>query len=297
MMVETSRRISPTVRLLMAGAFAFLAVVLAVSCTSSTPPPPVSSQVPTPNIAATVQAQVSSTLTAVPTATPRPTGTPTPPATAAPTRVPAATPVPTPTSTLAPVPTPAPPATAAPAPTPTPEALPTPTPTAIPTPTPTPVPTATPAPTPLPDTTLPLEGRWDHWDDYGEPFARLRAVSWWDRTQPAPELFLRRQRDDQGHCSIEVFVHWGVLLSDPPFIIAALDDRFPSSSNWTNSDSGKAAFYPGNQFAVKEFIRFMGRHSTLALATSQWHPSLPQINATFDLAGTGVVGPRIMAGC
>ena len=305
MTVETSRIISASARCYIVGVLALLVAVLAASCTSADPAAPVPSQAPTSNIAATVEAQVSATLAAVPTATPQPAATQIPTsvpvvtAVATPTAAPNPATVPAPTPTAAPEPTSAPVPTGTPAlaPAPEPTPLPAPAPTATPGPTQAPAPTADHTPTPLPTPRLPLEGLWDHWDDYGEPFARLRAVSWWDPTLPAPELYLRRQRDDEGYCRVEVFVHWGVSLSNPPFMTVALDNRYPASTNWDGSESEEAAFYPGDSWANKEFIRFMMRHSTLALTTTQWHSSLPHISATFELAGIGVVGPRIMAGC
>ena len=144
-----------------------------------------------PNIAATVEAQVSATLSATepdPTFTPAPTPTPTPTPTMTPeptpspthTPFPAPTLTPTPTSTPTPTPDPAliaylvslmqqPTATPMPTPTvisdptstpvptpittPAPTSVPTPTPTPISTPIPTPSPTSVPTPTPTPIST------------------------------------------------------------------------------------------------------------------------------------------------
>lgn len=112
-------------RNLVAAAAGFLVVIASAACQS----PP---QEPTPDIPATVTAQVERSLVSQATPTPAPTRTPLPPMVvqvtpSSPTR----TPVPTPTET----PTPAPTATPAPAPTDTPS--PTPTQTATPAPEPT----------------------------------------------------------------------------------------------------------------------------------------------------------------
>ena len=115
---------------------------------------------PTPDIPATVTAQVQAQLadrttptvqasptpvpppTLPPTVTPYPTSTPYPTATPYPTPLPTSTPTPTATATPTATPTPTP------TPTPEPTATPTPTPTLIPTPRPTA--TRTPTPTPAP---------------------------------------------------------------------------------------------------------------------------------------------------
>ena len=125
----------------------------------------------TPDIPATVTAQVQDHLAAIPTDTPSPTYTPYPTATAlpAPTQAATATPYPTstprptytpyPTFTPTPTPTPVPTATPTPTPTPTPTATPTASPTPVPTATPTPMPTATASPTPSP-TPTPTPAKW-----------------------------------------------------------------------------------------------------------------------------------------
>ncbi len=148
-----------------------LAIILVLTLACNEP-------APTPDIPATVTAQVESQLAALPTATPEPTPTPIPTPTVeiptaipeptptqpaiiiqvvAPTESPTATPEPTPTevpptATPEPTLTPTPEPTATPLPTPTATPLPTPTPTAAPTataiPTPTPRPTSTPTPKP-----------------------------------------------------------------------------------------------------------------------------------------------------
>ena len=104
----------------------------------------------TPDVRATVAAEVSATVEAMPTTTPMPTPTPAPTSTPAPSPSPTMTPIPTPTST--PVPT----------------ATPEPTPTATPTPAPsaTPQPPATRMPTPTP--TPPLTGEWYTWEEIEE---------------------------------------------------------------------------------------------------------------------------------
>ena len=60
----------------------------------------------------------------------------------------------------------------------------------------------------------------------------------------APALVLRRQWDEGGHCAIEVFIHWAVRLSSPPYMIFELDDRSPVDVNWATSVSREAAFFP-----------------------------------------------------
>ena len=54
---------------------------------------------------------------------------------------------------------------------------------------------------------------------WGSPAEERTAVA------EAPALVLRRQGSAGGHCAIEVYIHWGVRLSDPPFMIVELDDR------------------------------------------------------------------------
>ena len=109
---------------------------------SSTEPEPepmaqaVGSPARTPDIRATVLAEITATALA------QPTRTPTPAPTSTPTPVPTETPPPVPTETPPPVPTETPP----PVPTETPTPVPTDTPTHVPTDTPTPVPTDTPGP-------------------------------------------------------------------------------------------------------------------------------------------------------
>ena len=115
---------------------AFTAFIFLTACTVPQPTTPL----PTPDIPATVTAQVQAHLDAVPTATSLPTQTP----------YPTYTPYPTPTEV--PTATHYPTATPRPTYTPYPTATPTPTPTAMPTPTP--LPTATPVPTPTPTPTL-----------------------------------------------------------------------------------------------------------------------------------------------
>ena len=105
-------------------------IILALGCQSQEP------AVPTPDIQATVDAEVKA---ALPTDTPIPTSPPTP--TPAPTDTPAPTAIPTTAPTNTPVPTPVPTNTPSPTPTPTPA----PTNTPIPTPTPMPLPTPDPA--------------------------------------------------------------------------------------------------------------------------------------------------------
>ena len=87
--------------------FLFLLTALA-ACT--TPPPPTA----TPDIPATVTAQLRSHLAAIPTATPAPTYTPYPTPTKSPTATPYPTATPRPTYTLYPTPTPRPTATSVP---------------------------------------------------------------------------------------------------------------------------------------------------------------------------------------
>ena len=139
-----------------------------VSCAGDPPPDPATEPVipstETPDIDATVAAEVSATVAALPTDTPVPTPAPT------------ATPVPT--ATLAPVPTELPAPTQTPMPTATP--TPTPLPTATPVPTPTPLPTATPVPTPTrrptatprptrtPTPMPPSVGEWYTWEEIQE---------------------------------------------------------------------------------------------------------------------------------
>ena len=108
-------------------ALILVALMLLLVLAACTAPP-----APTPDIPATVTAQVQAHLDSVPTATPAPTYTP----------YPTATPYPTPTT--APTATPYPTATPRPTYTPYPTATPTPTPTPVPTATSTPLPTATP---------------------------------------------------------------------------------------------------------------------------------------------------------
>ena len=97
----------------------------------------------TPDVPATVEAQVEDRMRAITASAPSPTALPSPVPTAEPTITPVATvtAVPTPTPTPSPTPTAVPTATPTPSPTPTPTVTPTPTPTATPTPTPTPTPT------------------------------------------------------------------------------------------------------------------------------------------------------------
>ena len=101
----------------------------------------------TPDTRATVVAEITATALAQPTATPTPTHTATPSPTNTPTPTPTHTATPTPTATPSPTPTntATPTATPSPSPTPTPTATPTPTPTNTPPPTPAaPTPTSTP---------------------------------------------------------------------------------------------------------------------------------------------------------
>ena len=107
-----------------------VALLLLTACLGTDPDP-------TPDIPATVTAQLAQ----LPTATPWPTYTPTP----TPTPYPTSTPYPT--ATARPTYTPAPALTATPLPTPTASPTPTPTATAVPTPTEEPTPTLPPVPT------------------------------------------------------------------------------------------------------------------------------------------------------
>lgn len=100
----------------------------------------------TPDVPATMEAEIAVQLAGIATPEPAPTFTPLP----APT--PAFIATPRPTATATPLPTPTPVATATPEPTATATPLPTATPT--PEPEPTPVPTATPTPSPIPGSTL-----------------------------------------------------------------------------------------------------------------------------------------------
>ncbi len=115
------------------------------------------SPIPTPDIRATVIAEITATAISQPTATPTPTDTPTPTPTHTTTPTPTDTPTPTPTHTATRIPThtptPTPTHTATPTPTDTPTPTPTHTATPIPTHTPTPTPTHTATPTPLPTAT------------------------------------------------------------------------------------------------------------------------------------------------
>ena len=189
----------------------WVAALAALGCSQETPAVPTATLAPTLDVPATVEAQVEATVAALQTESPSATVTP------APTATPPPRPAPTPTPTLGSLPTP----------------------TMIPTPTPTSNPTPVPTPTPRP------EGLWEYsiGDRLGEAvesrgvsrhadhFAVLLASAWGspveERTGPgtAPALVLRRQWDEGGHCAIEVFIHWAVRLSSPPYMIFELDDR------------------------------------------------------------------------
>jgi hypothetical protein len=112
-----------------------LLLLLLAACTTEP------EEVDTPNVPATVQAEVANQLAAAPTATPWPTHTPYPTATAYPTSTPYPTGTPLPTASPYPTATPYP--TYTPYPTPRPAATPRPLPTYTPYPTPTPPATTT----------------------------------------------------------------------------------------------------------------------------------------------------------
>lgn len=118
-----------------------MALMLVMVACDSEPETPAG---PTPNIPATVQAEVANSLALVPAATPAPTTTPSPTATPIPTATPFPTQAAQPTGTPWP--------TATPYPTSTPYPTATAYPTATPAPTATPYPTHTPYPTPAPAT-------------------------------------------------------------------------------------------------------------------------------------------------
>ena len=122
---------------------ALLLLAAALACAA---PPPTPIPTATPDIPATVTAQVA----AIPTATAYPTNTPYPTATPRPTVTPYPTATPRPTYTLYPTPTAVPTATPYPTSTPYPTATSYPTYTPYPTPTPTPTPTPRPTATPVP---------------------------------------------------------------------------------------------------------------------------------------------------
>ena len=267
----------------------WLAVLAALGCSQETPAAPTATLVPTPDVPATVAAQVAATVAALQTESPSATATPTPAPTATVTRTP--TPGPTPTATPVPTATP----------TPTPAPMPTPTPGPLPTSNPTPVPTPTPRP----------EGLWEYsiGDRLGEAaesrgvsrhadhFAVLLASAW---GAPAAEgtgpgtttaLVLRRQWAEGGHCAIEVFIHWAVRPSSPPYMIFELDDRSPVDVNWATSVSREAAFFPREG---KEYIRWLMGHSLLKVTASQLSEDSPRLAAVFELPGIDLVGPRIM---
>ena len=81
-------------------------------------------------------------------------------------------------------------------------------------------------------------------------FAVLLASAWGspakEGTGPGttPALILRRQWADGGHCAIEVYIHWAVRVSVPPYMIIELDDRPPVDVNWETSGSRESAFLP-----------------------------------------------------
>ena len=110
----------------------------------------------------------------------------------------------------------------------------------------------------------------------------------------APALVLRRQWSDGGYCAIEVYIHWAVRVSYPPYMILELDDRPPVDVNWATSVSRESAFFPRDG---KEYIRWLMGHSRLKATASQWGVDLPRIEAVFDLPGINLVGPRIMEWC
>ena len=159
-------------RLRLSLAFAACVTLIALACGQPAPEPVASvppTAAPTPDMRATVVAEITATAlaqpteTPIPTATPdtratvvaeitatalaQPTATPTPTATNTPTPTATHTATPTATNTATPSPTATPTATATNTPSPTATHTATPTPTPPPTPTPSPVPTPTPAPT------------------------------------------------------------------------------------------------------------------------------------------------------
>ena len=232
---------------------ASLLLLLTAACATSSPDP-------TPDISATVSAEVQGQLAAIPTATPQPTHTPAPTTTHYPTYtpVPTTTPSPTPTkvptATLVPIPTP----TLTPSPTPRPTI--TPRPAATPLPTNTPMPTETPRPTSTPRPTAtpkPMTGNWYSWEE-------VQELGWNPEdsdTLPRIVLFSNESSSSTGtlhaDCQViakrrtlELYVSWHVWLRPvlpfgdvrpPPFVTYKIDGKAaPPPRQWINGEKDPA---------------------------------------------------------
>ena len=232
-----------------------LIVLMALACTAAPAEP-------TPNIAATVEAQVQATVAAMHT--------------------PAVTEAPTPTIE------------------PTPTVIPTiePTPTVIPTiePTPTILPspkyfkaTKTPIPTPTPD-----KGSWFS-GSYTDPINDTKTTYAWLVARQGKSIFGDRFQLNL-RCknkSIEIYIEWESFIDmDSASVTTRLDNELASTSVWSMSTDYKSTFYPAR---ADQFLQALLSANKLIARVTPYSGS--PLTGTFYLSGIKVVGPKILAAC
>ena len=252
-----------------------LVALMALACTA-TPAIPAPTPLPTPakptsDIAATVEAQVHATVTAMHT----PVVTETPTATPMPTFTPTIEPTPMFTPTIEPTPTF----------TPTIE----PTPTILPSATPIPA-TKTPVPTPTPN-----KGSWrsgsytDPINDTKITYAKLDASPLSKSIFGDKFELTLRCKDNK----IDIYINWESFIDmDSASVTTRLDDKAATTAVWNVSTDYTSTFYPARP---GQFLQALINANKLIARVTPYSGS--PLTATFYLTGIRVVGTQILAAC